>query len=353
MRICYLADAGSVLIRMRVRYFAQKGHVVYLISFRKGGIEGVNLHYIRPSLTFPYDMGYILSIPKIKRLVRKINPDILHAYYVTSYGFIGACCGFKPFVVSCMGSDIMITPPKSILYKWLTEYALKKASVITSVSEPITERIIKLGIEPQKIQTFPFGVDPEKFFPASGGQKEFALLSMRSLEPIYNIETILKGFSFLKRVGFEEKLVIVGGGPEEKRLKKITEDLGISDHINFMGWVPHCKVAEYLRASQIYLSMSLSDGASTSLLEAMACGAFPIVSDIAANREWIVHGDNGFLVSPLDSRELARCVMEAINNPNLMEKAAKKNFKLIGNKAILQKNLEEVESIYLLITKQI
>jgi glycosyltransferase involved in cell wall biosynthesis len=107
-----------------------------------------------------------------------------------------------------------------------------------------------------------------------------------------------------------------------------------------------------LRASKIYLSMSLSDGASTSLFEALACGAFPIVSDIPANREWIVHGENGFLVSPLDSRELARCVIEAFNNPSLMETATNKNFELIRNKAILQKNLEEMESIYHLMAKE-
>ncbi len=351
MRICYLADAGSVLIQMRVGYFAQKGHEVNLISFRQGKIEGVNFHYMRPPIPISYNLSYILRIPKIRSLVRAIKPDILHAYYATSYGLIGACCDYEPIIISCIGSDIMMNPQKLMLYKWITKYALMKATYITSVSRPITDRIIKLGIEPKKIRTFPFGIDPQKFFATSQDDKKFALLSIRSLEPIYNIETILKGFSFLRKEGFEGRLVIVGGGPEEKRLKKLAKNLGISDYLDFVGVAPHHKVAEYLRASQIYLSMSLSDGASTSFLEAMACGAFPIVSDIPANREWIIHGENGFLVSPLDSRELARCVMQAFNNPNLMETAAKMNFELIRNKAILQKNLEKMESIYHLMMK--
>ena len=126
----------------------------------------------------------------------------------------------------------------------------------------------------------------------------------------------------------------------EKRLKKLTKDLRISDHVDFVGAVPHQKVAEYLQASQIYLSMSLSDGASTSLLEAMACGTFPIVSDIPANREWIVDGDNGFLVSPLDPKKLAQQIMEVFNNSSLMKTAAKKNVEIIQKRGILQKNLE-------------
>jgi len=346
MKICYLADAGSVLIRMRVGYFTKKGYEIHLISFRKGQMEGVNFHYIRPAIPFSYNLSYILSIPKIRSLVRAINPDVLHAYYLTSYGFIGACCDFRPFLISCIGSDVMITPQKFIFYEWLAKYTIKKASFITSVSQPLTEKIIRLGKEPQKVKTFPFGVDPDKFFPVSQEKKDIPLLSMRSLEPIYNIKTILNGFSLLKKEGFERKLVVLGGGPQEKKLKKMAKDLKISEQVNFVGTVPHDRVAEYLRASQIYLSMSFSDGASTSLLEAMACGAFPIVTDIPANREWIVDGENGFLVPPLNTKKLARCIVEAFNNPNLMETAAHKNFRIIRNKAILQNNLEEMRSIY-------
>jgi glycosyltransferase involved in cell wall biosynthesis len=347
MRICYLADAGSVLIQMRVGYFAQKNHDVHLITFRQGEIEGITLHYIKSLLPFSYDFSYILSIPKIRRLVREIKPDILHAYYATSYGFIGACCSFEPFVVSCMGSDIMLTPQKLIFYKWLTNYTLRKATFITSVSSPITEKIIKLGIEPQKIQTFPFGIDHNLFFPSHKHRKELILLSTRSLTQIYNIKTILESLSYLKKEDdFEGKLVIVGEGPERGRLKELAEDLGISSDVIFIGAIPHPKVADYLRTSKIYISMSLSDGTSTSLLEAMACGTFPIVSDIPANREWINDAENGFLVPVLDAKKLAQRIKEALSNTHLMQTAVKKNFDIIRKRVILQNNLGKMEVIY-------
>jgi glycosyltransferase involved in cell wall biosynthesis len=271
---------------------------------------------------------------------------VLHAYYATSYGFIGACCNVKPFILSCMGSDIMINTRNIGIYRSITKYALKRASYITSVSKPITERIIQLGIDPNKIETLTFGIDSKEFFPPLQERRDFSLLSLRRLEPIYNIDTIIKGLSFLKEEGFNGKLVIAGGGPEENRLKKLAQDLGLSNDIHFVGMVPHREVAEYLRASQIYLSMSLSDGSSTSLLEAMACATFPIVSDIPANREWIVDGDNGFLISPLDAKQLAQRIMEAFNNFSFVKTALKKNVEIIQKRGQLKENLGEMNLLY-------
>jgi glycosyltransferase involved in cell wall biosynthesis len=346
MKICYLADAGSIHIQKRVGFFAGKGDEIHLISFRRGEIEKIDLHYIKPCLPFSYNLSYILSIPRIRLLVSQINPDVLHAYYATSYGFIGACCNVKPFILSCIGSDIMINSRKIGVYRSITKYALKKASFITSVSKSIKERIIQLGIDPNKIQILTFGIDPQEFFPPLQERRDFSLLSLRRLEPIYNIDTIIKGFSFLKEEGFKGRLVIVGGGPEENRLKKLSKDLKLSDGIHFVGMVPHHEVAEYLRASQIYLSMSLSDGSSTSLLEAMACGTFPIVSDIPANREWIVDGDNGFLISPFDARQLAQRIMDALNNSSFVKTASKKNVEIIQKRGQLKENLGEMALLY-------
>lgn len=346
MKICYLADAGSIHIQKRVGFFAGKGDEIHLISFRRGEIEGIGLHYIKPCLPFSYNLSYILSIPRIRLLIKQINPDVLHAYYATSYGFIGAWCTVKPFILSCMGSDIMINTRKIGIYRSITKYALKKASLITSVSKPITEKIVQLGIDPSKIQTLTFGVDTQEFFPPLQEQRDFSLLSIRGLEPIYNIDTIIKGFSFLKEEGFKGKLVIVGGGPEENRLKKLAHDLKLSEGVHFVGMVPHHEVAGYLRASEIYLSMSLSDGSSTSLLEAMACGTFPIVSDIAANREWIVDGDNGFLVPPFDARQLAQRIVDALNDSSFVKTASKRNIEIIRKKGQLKENLGGMGLLY-------
>ena len=89
-----------------------------------------------------------------------------------------------------------------------------------------------------------------------------------------------------------------------------------------MGRVPHDRMPELLTQTDIYVSTSLSDGTSVSLLEAMASGVFPIVTDIPSNREWINDGENGFLVPAGKEINLADRIIGTIRNEGLMEKAS-------------------------------
>ena len=354
MKICYLADGSSIHVQRQIRCFVEKGNEVHLISFRKGSVDkNVHLHYIKPRIKFPFSLNYLINIKKVKETVKAIKPDLLHAYYLTSYGFLGACCDWKPFIISCIGSDILITPQKSILHKWLTQYTLKKADVITSVSNLITDNLIRLGTKPDKIETFAFGVDLDLFSPASSNKEpqKNTLLSLRSLKPVYNIETLLKGISYLKKECSSFKLVLAGAGPQEKKLKQMAACLGISDCVNFTGAIPHFKVLEYVRNSDIYISTSLSDGASTSLLEAMASGLFPIVTEIQGNQDWITDGWNGFLVPVGNAKILAKKIKEAMDNDELRRLATSRNVKIVRERGSWQKSMKKMESVYKTVVK--
>jgi glycosyltransferase involved in cell wall biosynthesis len=94
------------------------------------------------------------------------------------------------------------------------------------------------------------------------------------------------------------------------------------------------------------VSTSLYDGTSVSLLEAMGSGAFPIVTDIPANREWIVNGENGFLVPIDEERSLAEKIVEAIRNQDLIKRSRKKNFYLIKEKALWPVTIAKTKEIY-------
>ena len=128
----------------------------------------------------------------------------------------------------------------------------------------------------------------------------------------------------------------------EKQVKK----LNISSSVQFLGRVPHEEMPELLIQADIYVSTSLDDGTSVSLLEAMGTGTFPIVTDIPSNKEWISDGVNGFLV-PIDKeRFLAEKILEAIRNQDLREGSRDKNFCLIKEKAMWPVSIEKVKEIY-------
>jgi glycosyltransferase involved in cell wall biosynthesis len=113
-----------------------------------------------------------------------------------------------------------------------------------------------------------------------------------------------------------------------------------------MGKVPHDEMPDLLSRTDIYVSTSLSDGTSVSLLEAMACGAFPVVTDIPANREWIEDGNNGLLVPTEDEVSLAKRILEAMNQRELVASACQKNREIVEKRAHLKNQVEDLFHIY-------
>jgi glycosyltransferase involved in cell wall biosynthesis len=107
----------------------------------------------------------------------------------------------------------------------------------------------------------------------------------------------------------------------------------------FLGGVGEREMEGLLQSTSYYVSASLSDGASSSLLEAMASGLFPIVSDIPANREWITHEENGLLFPPGDHVTLAACLGRAIKNESWMDGARDTNRQLVRERADADTNM--------------
>jgi glycosyltransferase involved in cell wall biosynthesis len=101
----------------------------------------------------------------------------------------------------------------------------------------------------------------------------------------------------------------------------------------FSGGVSDSAIKDALQSASYYLSASLSDGASSSLLEAMACGLFPIISDIPANREWITHEKNGLLFPAGDDSALSACIRRAIVGEPWMAQARISNRRLVEERA--------------------
>jgi glycosyltransferase involved in cell wall biosynthesis len=140
---------------------------------------------------------------------------------------------------------------------------------------------------------------------------------------------------------------IIGDGPERRRLERLAEDLGIAKQVRFLGSVSYAEVAKELRSSDIYVSAVPTDGTSSSLLEAMACGIFPVVVDNAPNRLWIRHGYNGFLYPAGNISALAQLLASAIADPKLRADAATLNVKEVKKRADWKTNMKVMEERHL------
>lgn len=131
-----------------------------------------------------------------------------------------------------------------------------------------------------------------------------------------------------------------------ENLEKEANNLRITSNVQFLGRVQHDEMPNILAQTDIYISTSLYDGTSISLLEAMGSGAFPIVTDIPANRKWIISGENGFLVSKDEEKLLAIKIIDAIRNRELLEKSQTRNRLMVEQKALWPEHIKRVENIY-------
>lgn len=251
------------------------------------------------------DGGNVTLLKKLflfKRLIKQINPDIVNAHYITSHGFITAIIknilGLKYVLVqSAWGTDILVTPNRSYLYKLITRYSLKKANLVTSDSEYMSDVIRKLS--KTKCLTFPFGLDslPD----ATIEEKDINLcFSNRALTENYNIDNVIYAFAAMALKNEKLKLIIANDGAKRDELIDITKNIGLSDRIEFKGFLSALQQNEIYRKATYYFSLPTSDSTSVSLLEAMAFGCIPILSDLPANREWVVNGKNGVIFTSKD-----------------------------------------------------
>jgi glycosyltransferase involved in cell wall biosynthesis len=235
---------------------------------------------------------YLMNIPKVYRIVKSLNPQIINTVYLTSYGFLGALCKRRSFLCHFMiGTDIMVTPSQNRLYRWITRYALSRGDFLVSSSSTMTRRLHDLAtISEERLLTQQYGVDDEVIhYPEQ--VKDYDFISNRAWVPNSNIPMILDIFANLNA---HVSLALVGdGGPQELHIKEKMRNLPGAKHL---GRLPFADNIHAVASSKYYISLTSSDGASLSLMEAMALGAIPIVSNIEPNREWVQDGVNGYLL---------------------------------------------------------
>jgi glycosyltransferase involved in cell wall biosynthesis len=259
-------------------------------------------------------------------------------------------------VVSCWGSDVLISPKKSFLHKLRVKHALSKADLLTSDGQDMADAIEKLGVIKKKIVISPMGVDQSLLEKSKGkrpSQETFTILSARKLEPLYDLKTlILAASEVVKEYKGKVKFVIMGEGPQKQHLNGLSQKLGLNNFVEFKGFLPREEFLNLFQQADIYVSTSLSDSTSVALLEAMASGFIPVVTNIPGNREWIKEGENGFLFSPRDHNELAEKIIFAIDNFDKLNKIREENLTLIRKRALWQDNMKRIEDSFLELIKE-
>jgi glycosyltransferase involved in cell wall biosynthesis len=347
MRIAFLGDGSLGHVRRWVEYFDNGGHDVILVSFEETGncpFPAVRLRKLLPTNL----AGYTASLGGIKSVLRSFRPDLVSALYISGYGFVAALSGFRPLVVSALGSDLLVDYPSSAIHRFQIRHAISRASLVTTDARVLTDLAVSIGARAENVVEACFGIDETIFYPAADQQADSSgpvIISTRNHYPVYDMGTLVGAIRTISD-SRNARFVICGEGPERERLEAKVADIGMSGSVEFTGRLDPQGIASRLRSADVYVSTSRSDSTSVSLLEAMACGVVPVVTDIEANREWITHGINGFLFPAGDPAGLAECVRMALD-PETAGRMMMSNFEIVGRRGLWRDNMKRVEDAFL------
>lgn len=329
----------------------QEGIKVYRFPFFAGGkllIEHKGIPYLR--MVAYYVSGFFTSIYALLRS----RSRLIHVHWAIPTGLIGVLVGMllrKPVVVTIHGSDFRMATERYGMVTKIFLYVCKRARKIICVSELQRKRIQEMGVRTGEVLTSPMGID-ESFLEVGRRRRErlhaqsHTILSNRNLLPLYNVSLLIRAIPIILKEEPETRFLIAGDGPERETLERQTKNLNVQSSVEFLGRVSHEEIPDLLAKADIYVSTSLHDGTSVSLLEAMGAGAFPVVTDIPANREWIVDGENGFLVNQSEEEFLSKRIIDAIRNHELLGMSRVRNRLIIEKAALWPEYVNRIEAVY-------
>ncbi len=180
------------------------------------------------------NVAVLKQLPRVARWLKQVDAQWLHAHYLTSHGTL-TWLAQRVFgvhgrlVSSAWGSDILVTPQRSALLRWVTGRVLRASTLCTSDSQVMAARMRELGAG--EVMVFPFGLDALP--PAPSAKDDTLFFANRGLEPLYRPERVLQQFAAL--AGPHGRLVVANDGSLRAALEQQAASLGLAGRVQFVG----------------------------------------------------------------------------------------------------------------------
>jgi glycosyltransferase involved in cell wall biosynthesis len=383
MKILFVADGRSPISRSWMRYFARRGDDVFLASTfaceldfpieqleftpvafsavkkpgstpAKGSARTLGLrtrlrHWLGP-LTIPG------SAQKLRAFIEEVQPDVIHAMRIPYEGMLtaSALAGLKTkprFIVSIWGNDFTLHAPSTPLMSYHTRRTMRAADALHADCERDIRlaRVWGLGVDqPTLVTPGNGGIQTDVFYPPQEAAKNPVVINPRGFRAYVKNEAFFKSIPLVLEKCGDARFVCSSMQGEAQALQWMKQ-LGIEHAVRLDPPFMHAQMGDVFRAAQVIVSPSIHDGTPNSLLEGMACGCFPVVGDLESIREWITHGQNGFLVDPNDPQSIADAILIALEREDLRREAAGLNAKVISARAEYGTNMEKAVGFYKLL----
>lgn len=277
-----------------------------------------------------------------RKLIKKYKPDILHAHWLIPQGILAVFLKkiYKiPLVVTVHGSDLF--PLKNPVFKSLQKTVLENCDACTVNSVATKNEIIaRFPQFKNKIIIIPMGVDVKKFSAKTANKpKKYKnkkmILFVGRLNEQKGVEYLIKSVPYIKKNHPSIKLLIIGEGSYRTHLENVARSLNVRKNADFLWGIPHSKITDYYRMSDIFVLPSITsrigtEGLGLVLLEAMAAKAPVIGTNTGGIRYIIKNMQNGILVDEKNPKQIADGISLLLSNSKLRAKITKNAFKFVN-----------------------
>jgi glycosyltransferase involved in cell wall biosynthesis len=376
MRLLFVVDARSPIATNWIRHFIGRGDEVYIASTFACSLDfpvkrleitpvafsAVKKPTQRPGTASARSLGLRSVIrhwfgpltirrasQRLRGFIKDVKPDLVHALRVPYEGMLAADAYTGiPLITSIWGNDFTLHAPSTFLMSHYTHWTME----VTDALHADTHRDIRLAREwgldaskPTLVTPSNGGIRSDVFHPNPKPVEEPVIINPRGFRPYVRNDTFFRAIPLVLAKHPTAKFIFSAMAGEPQALKWIDE-LKIGHAVELLPPMPHFEMAKALRRAQIVASPSIHDGTPNSLLEAIACGCFPVAGDLDSIREWITPNENGLLFDSTDHLSIAEALITAIENKNLRCKAAGLNQEIISARAEYESNMLKVEEFY-------
>jgi len=389
MRILFVADGRSPIALNWMEYFIDAGHEVHLASTypynqrlqfasvkmlnvafsgsktaggammdrARGRILGSNLRTKIRQWLGP--MTLVKPARDLRAIIASIKPDLVHSMRIPFESMVMAQVKPEmPWLISVWGNDFTLHAQVTPLMARFTRLALQRATALHTDCHRDIRLAHNWGFSTKK---------PTVVLPGGGGvQMElFHPIKDTFPEKLKNSDEYVKVYIINPRgfrayvhneAFFQATPEILSKYPQavflcpamagEDQAKRWVEQYNVSRSVELLPYQTRSEMATLFQKSTITVSPSIHDGTPNTLLEAMACGCFPIAGDLESIREWITPGINGLLIDPEDASMLSRAIIAALDQPELLQRARCYNVQLISERADYPVVMQKAETFY-------
>lgn len=362
--VCYPFLGGSGIVATELgMQLAELGHEIHFISTS----QPFRLHHITKNIFFHQvhiDSYPVLKSPpyalnlavKIVDVVRNRNLDLLHVHYAIPHA-VSAYLGREiigadsiRYVTTLHGTDITLVGSRPTFFE-VTRFAIEQSDAVTTVSEFLRKRTIDTFNLAKEISVIPNFVDSRRFKPLEvpGRRNIFAepdekiVLHASNFRPVKRIDTVMKVFARVA-ASIPSRLVLMGDGPEIPLAEKLAMELGIQDHVTFLGG--NESVDEIFPVADVFILPSDHEGFGLAALEAMSCAVPVIGSSVGGMGEFIKSGVDGFLFDPEDIDGMAQTMHDLLVD-NALRLSVGRNARCTANESFsLEKIVHQYIEVY-------